>query len=78
MSPKLSNDVEQFICAAEQGVVQVQGATGATYWVLTEEAMQIRQLVTEGLLEAERGEFGEWNAKEIKEAGRRRKNEASD
>ena len=75
MNPKLSRDVEEFLSTTPEGALQVQGDTGATYWVLTEDAMQIRQQVLDGLAEAERGDLEPWDAESIKRAGRERLNE---
>ncbi len=46
------------------GIVQVSGDRG-TYYVMTEEAMKIRQYVQEGIDEADRGETTPWSASEI-------------
>jgi len=75
MNPKLSRDVENFVSTTPEGAMKVEGDTGATYWVLTEGAMQIRQQVLEGLAEAERGEVEPWDSEEIKRAGRARLND---
>ena len=77
MTPKLSSEVEQFVSAAPDGAIQVEGADGNTYWVLTEEAMRVRQYVQQGLAEADRGELSEWNADDIKAAGRELKQSRS-
>lgn len=72
MNPKLSSDMEQFVAATPNGAVKVEGTNGATYWVMTDEAMQVRKYVHEGLEEAERGEVASWDPEAIKAAGRRR------
>ena len=73
MNPKLSNELEQFVVATPGGAVKVEGANGATYWVMTEEAMRVRQYVQEGIEQADRGEVAPWNSDHIKAAGRRLK-----
>jgi hypothetical protein len=75
MNPKLSRDVENFVSTTPEGAMKVEGDTGASYWVLTEEAMKIRQQVLEGLAQADRGEVEPWDAESIKRAGRERLNE---
>ena len=70
MTPKLSSDVEQCVSAAPDGAVQVLGTGGTTYWVLTEEAMRVRQYVQQGIAEADKGELSEWDSDAIKAAGR--------
>ena len=78
MTPKLSSDLEQFVMSTPSGAARVEGADGAIFWVMTDEAMKVRQYVHEGLLQADRGELQSWNADEIKSAGRRRSQERSD
>ncbi len=75
MNPKLSRDVEKFVSTTPEGAKQVEGDTGATYWVLTEEAMQVRQQVLEGLAEADRGDVEPWDAESVKRSGRERLDE---
>ena len=75
MNPKLSRDVENIVSTTPQGAMQVQGDSGATYWVLTEDAMQIRRQVLDGLAEVERGDLEKWDADGVKRAGRERLNE---
>lgn len=77
MTPKLSTDIEKFIAAAPGGAAQVQGANGAMYWVMTDEAMRVRQYVHEGIEQADRGEVAPWNSDEIKAAGRQLKKDRS-
>lgn len=77
MAPKLSNDIEQFIAAAPSGAAQIEGANGATYWVMTDEAMRVRQYVQEGIEQADRGDVAPWDSDEIKAAGRQLKQERS-
>ena len=75
MNPKLSREVENFVSTTPEGAMKIEGDTGANYWVLTEEAMKIRQQVLEGLAEADRGTVESWDAEAIKTAGRERLNE---
>lgn len=75
MNPKLSRDVENFVSTTPEGAMKVEGDTGATYWVLTEEAMQVRQQVLDGLAQADQGESEPWDAESIKLAGRKRLND---
>ena len=75
MNPKLSHDVENFVSTTPEGAMKVEGHTGATYWVLTEEAMQVRKQVLDGLDQANRGEVEAWDAEAIKNVGRERLNE---
>lgn len=75
MNPKLSLDVENFVSTTPIGAMQVEGATGASYWVLTNEAMQVRQQVLEGLAAADRGDVESWDAESIKRDGRERMNQ---
>ena len=70
MTPHLSHDVERFVASNPSGAVRIEGADGTVYWVLTEEAMQVRQYVQEGLAEADRGECTPFDAEEIKREGR--------
>lgn len=70
MTPKLSPEVERCVSAAADGAIQVEGADGSTYWVLTEEAMRVRQYVQQGIAEADRGELSDWDAAGVKSAGR--------
>ncbi len=70
MTPKLSHEVEQFVAATPHGATQVEGVDGGTYWVLTEEAMRVRQYVLDGITEADRGDIADWNSDDIKSAGR--------
>ena len=77
MTPKLSNDLEQVVAATPNGAVKVEGANGATYWIMSDEAMQIRQYVQQGLDEADRGEVAPWNSDDIKAAGRQLKQNRS-
>jgi hypothetical protein len=74
MNPKLSLDVENFVSTTPVGAKQVEGTTGATYWVLTKEAMEVRRQVLEGLAAADRGDVEAWDAESIKHAGRDRMN----
>jgi len=74
MNPKLSIDVENFVSTTPVGAKQVEGTTGASYWVLTSEAMQVRQQVLEGLAAADRGDVEAWDAESVKRAGRERVN----
>ena len=73
MNPILPQDVEQFVSTTPDGAVRIEGTTGATYWVLTDNAVQVRTLVLKGLAEAERGETKPWDSSEIKSAARRLK-----
>lgn len=64
MNPKLSGDVEEFVQGDPTGIVQVEGTNGL-YYVMTEEAMRVRQYVQQGLDEADRGETTPWNTADI-------------
>ncbi len=75
MNPKLSRDFENFISTSSDGATKVEGDTGATYWVLTEQAMQVRQQVLDGLNEADGGQVEPWDSEAIKLAGRKRLND---
>ncbi len=77
MIPKLSTDIEKFIAAAPSGAAQVEGANGDMYWVMTDEAMRVRQYVHEGIEQADRGEVAPWNSDKIKAAGRKLKKDRS-
>ena len=77
MTPKLSNDIEQFIAATPSGAARIEGANGATYWVMTDEAMRVRQYVQEGIEQADRGEVAPWDSDDIKAAGRQLRQERS-
>jgi hypothetical protein len=80
MTPHLSEDVEKFVSENPTGAVKIEGSNGTFFWVLTEEAMQVRQYVQEGLAEADRGECTPFDADEIKRAGRKllaQRNDAS-
>ena len=77
MSPKLSNDIQQFVDATPTGAAKVEATNGATYWVMTDEAMRVREYVQEGIEQADRGETAPWNADDIKAGGRRLKQERS-
>ncbi len=77
MIPKLSSDVEQFIAASPGGAAKIEGSNGATYWVMTDEAMRVRRYVQEGIEQADRGDVAAWDADEIKAVGRQLKNERS-
>lgn len=70
MNPKLSNDVEELVAGNPTGIVRVEGTNGL-YYVMTEEAMKVRQYVQQGLEEADRGETTPWNTAEIIEKARR-------
>ncbi len=74
MNPRITPDLEKFVATAPAGAVQVEGLTGATYWLLTEEAMCVRQYVQEGIDQADRGDLAPWNSEAIKTAGRTLKN----
>lgn len=73
MSPKLPNDIEQFVVATPSGAVKVEGTNGTTFWVMTDEAMRARQYVLEGIEQADRVEVAPWKSDDIKAAGRRMK-----
>jgi hypothetical protein len=77
MNPKLSSDLEQFVTSNPTGAAKVEGTNGATYWLLTDDAMRIRQYVHEGLEQADRGEVAPWDAENIKSAGRQRRDDRS-
>lgn len=72
MTPQLSSDVEQFVSSDPLGAVRIEGANGSVYWVLTEDAMQIRQLVQDGIAEADGGKCEPWDTQDIIAEGRRR------
>lgn len=76
MTPKLSDDIERFVASDSTGIVKVEGANG-TYYVMTEEAMRIRQQVQEGLADIERGNVSPWNTADIIEKARRIKEQRS-
>ena len=78
MIPKLSSDLEQFVRSTPSGAARVEGADGAAYWVMTDEAMKVRQYVHEALQQADRGDVGSWNADDIKSAGRKKSQEPTD
>ena len=74
--PQLSNDVQQYVTQLPEGAAQFKGADGTTFWVLTQDAMQVRQYVLEGVDEADLGETESWKgADEIKAVGRDLKHE---
>jgi len=75
MTPQLSQDVERFVTSEPTGAVKIEGTNGAVYWVLTEEAMNIKQYVQHGIDQADRGETTPWDSQEIIEEGRRRQNQ---
>ena len=64
MTVKLSDDIERLVIGDPTGVVQVEGASG-TYFVMTEDAMRVRQLVLEGLKQADQGDVSLWYTDEI-------------
>ncbi len=65
MIPKLSSELEQCVAQTPDGAVRVEGADGAIYWIMSEEAMQIRRHVQAGVEAAGRGEVSEWNTDEL-------------
>jgi hypothetical protein len=77
MTPKLSDDVQRFVMETPDGAARFQGADGTTFWVLTEDAINIRRLVQEGIDESERGESAPWDVEDVKAAGRRLKQNRS-
>ena len=77
MTPKLSDDVQQFVLETADGAARFEGADGTTFWVLTQDAINIRQFVQDGIDQAERGESEPWDAAEIKATGRRLKQDRS-
>ena len=64
MNVKLSNDVEQLVIKNPTGVIQVEGASG-TYYVMTDEAMRVRQHVLEGIKQADKGDVSLWDTEGI-------------
>ena len=70
MTPKISPEVEQLVSTSSTEAIRVEGANGKTYWLLTPQAMKIRDAVLEGLEEADRGEMEPWDSNEIKTLGR--------
>lgn len=77
MTPRLSTDIEQFIAASADGSARIEGSDGAVYWVLTDEAMRIREYVREGIVQANNGETEVWDVEAIKTAGRELKSQRS-
>jgi hypothetical protein len=72
MTPQLPQDLENVVDADPVGVLRIKNANGRVYFVLTEEAMQVRHYVHEGIASAERGESQPWDADEMKRDGRAR------
>ena len=64
MTPQLSEDLEDYIVRDESGIVRVKGLKGH-YFIMTEDAMQVREHVHAGVREAEQGIVAEWNVEEI-------------
>ena len=77
MTPKLSSDIEQFIAASADGSVRLESAGGGVYWLLTDEAMRVREYVREGIVQADNGETEPWDVEAIKAAGRETKSRRS-
>jgi hypothetical protein len=65
MTPKLSSELEECVTATPEGAVMVEGVDGATYWLMTEEALRIREYVQVGIDQANRGEVAPWNTQGI-------------
>ncbi|MEO2031499.1 MAG: hypothetical protein ABGZ35_05390 [Planctomycetaceae bacterium] len=65
MIQRLTSELEQCVAQSPDGAVRVEGADGATYWIMSDEAMQIRRHVQVGLDAADRGEVSEWNTDEL-------------
>ena len=71
-NPKLTEDIEQALTASPNGAIQVDGAGGAIYWLLTQDAKLVREQVLDGVADANSGNVDPWDAEQIKVAGRHR------
>lgn len=65
MIQRLTTELEECVAQSPDGAVRVEGADGATYWIMSDEAMQIRRHVQAGLDAADRGEVSEWDTDEL-------------
>ena len=72
MTPQLPEEILNAVTADPTGALKIQTPDGTTVWVLTDEALRVRQLVQEGIAEADRGECSPWSADEMKQDGRER------
>jgi hypothetical protein len=71
MIPKLSNELEQCVADTPDGAIKVEGTDGATYWLMTDDAMRVGRYVQQGIETADRGDVSPWNTEEIIEEARK-------
>ena len=76
MTPRIPQDVEQSLSTSTDGAIRVEGAEGTMYWLLTPQAMEIRDAVLQGLDDAKQGKLKPWDSERIMRLGRQHLNDS--